>query len=264
MLEKSKQVFIKLLREPSFYVAIVLLVFIWILAIYKTGESGSWAIIGSAITAALAYVTQSAIEIRKEEERRKNLSAAFFGEIHAILSLAETRGYLETFYAEYINIERNRTYPPLDKFLNMQFGDYFAVYRSNVNHIGDMDSDILPLITEFYLKIFSLMEDMTMIPGALLKNARKMCPDERSAQAGYINILCKTLAQDIDIFMRVIDVGKQICDILSSRYDIPCEPVFKQVKSYAEFLDGQDSNCFLPEYQKYFEENYLRYNTNAL
>lgn len=73
MLEKSKQVSTKLLREPSLYVVVVLLVFISILAIYKTGESGSWAIIGSVVTAALAYATQSAVLGERIKERRKIL-----------------------------------------------------------------------------------------------------------------------------------------------------------------------------------------------
>ena len=210
---------------------------------------------GVFVSSSLGYLIHQQKEAEKQKERERSIAMAFYGEIHSLLKLAETREYIEIIDRECKQIEKTKAYPLLDKFLDIQFTDYFTVYRTNVNNIGALNSDIIPLITEFYIKLFSIMEDMTMIPGSLLKKARFMCDDEENVQSQYVNHLQVALAQNLLLFLQVITIGKQICEKLSSTYKFPCDPVFTHVKSYDDYLADKKSEIFIPEYRNFLNEH---------
>lgn len=214
-------------------------------------------LLGVLAGAIVTFGTQCLLNWLHTRARKRALSAAFFGEIYALLSLAEKREYLETYFREYLILEAAEEYPVFDAYLQMQFDTYFTVYKSNVGEIGSLDYDIIPLVTSFYLKIFSIMEDMTKHPKAAWEAACQQCKTAQEAQSAYRKQLKDTLAQDIAFFIEIIDNGKRICEILSVRYEFKYIPVFLHVKSYNEFMNEIPLNCFIPMYQKEYGKDYL-------
>lgn len=214
-------------------------------------------LLGVLAGAIVTFGTQCLLNWLHTRARRRALSAAFFGEIYALLSLAETRRYLEIYYREYLLLEVTKEYPVFDTYLQMQFNDYFTVYKANVAEIGNLDSDVIPLITSFYMKIFSIMEDVTKIPKSAWESACQQCSATQNPQSVYIAKLKDTLVQDIFLFMEVIDKGRRVCEMLSKRYGFEYNQVFVHVKSYDQFLDETPPNCFVHWYQEQYKSDYL-------
>lgn len=214
-------------------------------------------LLGVLAGAIVTFGTQCLLNWLHTRARRRALSAAFFGEIYALLSLAATRCYLEIYYREYLWLEVAKEYPVFNTYLQMQFDAYFTVYKANVAEIGNLDSDVIPLITNFYLKIFSIMEDVTELPKSAWEWACQQCSAEQNPQPVYIAKLKDTLSQDIFLLMEVIDNGRRVCETLSERYGFEYKPVFEHVKSYDQFLKETPPNCFAHWYQERYKTTYL-------
>lgn len=214
-------------------------------------------LLGVLVGGIVTFGAQYFVDKRHAKARKKALSAAFFGEIYALLSLAEEREYLEKYFREYLRLEVAKDYPVFDTYLQMQFDAYFTVYKANVSEIGHLDSDIIPLITDFYLKIFSILEDMTKIPNAKWKLVHQQGVTLEKEKCKYISLLKEMLPQNLRLFMETIDKGKYICETLSNRYDLKYTPVLGHVKSYEEFMLDTYPNCFIPAYQADYKNDFL-------
>lgn len=196
-------------------------------------ESGIWALVGTLAGGFVTYLAQIKIAEKEREARKKALSAAFYGEIYSLLHLAEQRNYIGYIKGVLAFIDKHRIYPVQDSFFQMQFQDYFAVYRNNIQHIGELDPDITPLITEFYIKAFSLMEDMTGLPGSIIKETALAYGDPNISKKVYVDSLERALKEDLTLAYNIIATGKIICEKLSDKYKLNYTPVFADLPKEA-------------------------------
>ena len=188
-------------------------------------------LLGVIIGGFVTFGTQYFVDKRRAFEHRKALSAAFFGEVYSLLKLAQKRKYFEMIVDAVIYINKYHSFYSFDKFFSMQFGDYFSVYRQNVKDIGSLAPDIAPLLTEFYIKVFSLLEDITVLPGSLLKNVQAMSEDQAKVHELYIYNLRKYLMEDITLIYEVILLGRQLCERLAQTYGLEYTPIFNDLRT---------------------------------
>ena len=130
----------------------------------------------------------------------------------------------------------------------MKFNDYFSVYRQNVKNIGTLDADITPLLTEFYIKVLSLLEDLTVLPGSILQNAQNMYSDEAKIHEVYVLNLRRYLMDDITLIHEAIVIGKQLCEKLSQTYNLDYKPIFENLRPEEDIIADLDApiNFALP------------------
>jgi len=198
-------------------------------------------LLGTALGGLITYKVQKNIETIKTEQQKKALTAAFYGEIYSILQLTKTRQYFEMIYKILENINANDYYPPHEHFLTVNIKGYFEVYYNNTEHIGELDPDISPLITNFYVNIFSLLEDMTTEPADAFRLAIFVSNDYETRKNTYTDNLRRNLTNDLLILYKTIELGENICKNLSIRYGYKHRPVFDNLdylrKMMSKFAD---------------------------
>lgn len=215
-------------------------------------NNGFWSLLGIIGGGFVTYLTQYYLTRKQHEKRRKALSCAFYGEVYSLLKLAQMRQYYEMVTNTVLYIDQNNDFPHLDKFFSMQFDDYFAVYRQNVKDIGDLDSEVAPLLTEFYINVFSLLEDLTMIPGATLQHASTMYSG-KEVQTAYVENLRSSLMEDIILIHKAIMLGSEICQRISAKYDLGYTPIFKELKPLEEIIKALNPDKNINEVLNSFE-----------
>lgn len=205
-------------------------------------------LLGVILGGLVTFGTQYFVDKRRAEEQKKALSAAFFGEIYSLLKLAQKRKYFEMIVDAVIYINEHNSYYYFDKFFTMKFNDYFSVYRQNVKNIGTLDADITPLLTEFYIKVLSLLEDLTVLPGSILQNAQNMYSDEAKIHEVYVLNLRRYLMDDITLIHEAIVIGKQLCEKLSQTYNLDYKPIFENLRPEEDIIADLDApiNFALP------------------
>lgn len=183
-------------------------------------------LLGTGLGGLITYKVQKNIETMKTQQQKKALTAAFYGEIYSLLQLTKARQYFEMIYQTLEKINTSDQYPPHEHFLTVTMKGYFEVYYNNTQYIGELDPDITPLITNFYVNIFSILEDMTTEPAAAFRLACFASDDIRTRNIIYINNLKRNLSSDLFLLYKTIELGEIICKNLSIRYGYEHEPVF--------------------------------------
>lgn len=195
------------------------------------------AILGTAVGGFVTYKVQTSIEKTKVEQRKKALTAALYGEIHSLLHLAEIRNYLGMIINVVSFIQKNKNYPAHEHFFTMQLQDYFDIYHNNSQFIGEIDSDVAPKISSFYVNVFSLLEDMLTQPGEAYRLAQTAYGATPLANQLYIDNLYSGLINDMRLFCQSIHIGQEICETLSKRYSYKYEPVFDNIAQLEAQID---------------------------
>lgn len=211
---------------------------------------------GAWVGGKIASNTQK--EIWKQETQRqcKSVQAAFYGEIYAILRLIETRNYERILDNALLYIKQYGDYPVHDNFLRMKFDTYYQVYKNHIQDIGMMPSETAANITNFYILMFSLLEDVTSSPGVVMEGAKKVClTTNNDVKKTYINNLAFLLKNDYVLLYELIDAGKKICETLSNDLNIKYTPVFKGIKTPTELKERLNKdypdNFFRKENDRY-------------
>ena len=115
----------------------------------QTLLGGGLAISGGLIGTAYTQWLQ-----RKAE--RENLASAFHGEISALLSIIEKRGYMSSIEEDIEFIEKTGQ----AQFSHFRVTkSYFSVYEQNVGKIGILSAPLPEKIVLFYTFIFAILED---------------------------------------------------------------------------------------------------------
>ena len=194
-------------------------------------------LLGTAVGGFATYAVQTTIEKNRVKQRKEALTAALYGEIYSLLHLAEVRNYLGMIMSVTSCIQENKFYPPHEHFFTMNLQGYFDIYRNNSKFIGEIDSDIAPKISSFYVNVFSLLEDMLTQPGEAYRLAHTAFGETLIAKQSYVNSLYKGLINDMLLFCQSINVGQEICETLSKRYSYKYEPVFKNIAQLKAKID---------------------------
>lgn len=183
--------------------------------------------------------TQKKITEQTAERQRKSIEATFYSEIYAILRLVEMRNYERIFDHTLSYIKQYKGYPVHDSFLKMKFDVYHLVYKNHIQDIGTMSPETAANITNFYIVMFSLLEDAIAIPGSVMKNATQMCKTMPGSDVNqiYIANLASLLKSDYIMLYELIDTGKKICKSISKDLGISYIPVFEYIKTPTELKE---------------------------
>lgn len=198
-------------------------------------NQGFYALAGTIIGGCITFFTQTYMRKKEKEELRKTISAAFYSEVCSLLKLAKMRQYLEMLVEAIMVIDNKKTYPPVEQLFNFRFEDYFSVYRNNVKNIGILDPEIAPLLTEFYVNVFSLLEDLTTMPGSTYQKAYRICLG--NAHAIYIRKLRHNFINDIILLHGAINIGSTICLKIGERYGLQYTNIFSELRPLNEILN---------------------------
>ena len=96
----------------------------------------------------------------------KSLASAFYGEVGALLTIAERRGYLGQLKRLLDYVEQTQK---KESFYFKITKNYFHVYESNVNKIGILPAPLPEKIVSFYTYVFAIMEDLEDFRGMKLE-----------------------------------------------------------------------------------------------
>lgn len=123
-------------------------------------QSSIWApLVAAAVGGSLAIAGVVVAEWMKNKNRRKAIAFAFSGEIKGLLQINEVRGYMRRL-CDVINKLKNGSRSEHLYGFSVNEGNYFLVYKRNVEHIGILPADISKSITLGYSLIFSFLEDV--------------------------------------------------------------------------------------------------------
>ena len=210
-----------------------------IIAAIITGISG---FVGAWYGGKLVSDTQKMITEQESERQRMSVTAAFYGEIYSILRLIEMRDFERILMNALSYIKENKKYPVYDSFLRMKFDVFYLVYKNHIQDIGKMAPETAVNITNFYIAMFSLLEDATAAPGAVMDSATQICQTTLGSDVNrtYVRNLATLIKSDYILLYELIDTGKKICESLSKDLGIEYIPVFKDIKTPYELKEQLD------------------------
>lgn len=105
----------------------------------------------------LGEVHESRKRRARKEERQRRIAGAFRGEVSALASIVELRGYLQTIEQAIEHVER--THEPLRVRFHAR-KEYFPVFENNASEIGILPRPIPELLARFYVQAKSILEDV--------------------------------------------------------------------------------------------------------
>ena len=94
------------------------------------------------------------------EKERQNLAAALAGEIHAINSLVEFRGFKEKLQSF---ICSSREAKKLSYHSRLVTQDYFVIFKRNADKIGHLPPDLARDVADFYVRAKGVIEDFKLL-----------------------------------------------------------------------------------------------------
>ena len=119
-------------------------------------------IVGGVLTFLGGVVGTYLLEKRKSKNERRNLTLAFYGEIHAIDSIVRKRRYIDDLKQIIERLKKDRQFCVLNIPVQRE---YFRVYNENVRNIGILDSILARQIAQFYTQANSVLEDLREMRG---------------------------------------------------------------------------------------------------
>jgi len=114
-------------------------------------------IVGGMLTIAGGFLSSYLLERKKLELQSRNLALALRGEVSALLSIIEDRGYVERMAQVIQQIEQ--TQEPFYMPYHTRYS-YDRVYGENVDKIGLLREPLPEMVATFYAQVNSLLEDM--------------------------------------------------------------------------------------------------------
>ena len=121
--------------------------------------------LGGAFVGAVSGIIPTTISnIIKGRKKKKSVTLAIYSEIKANLELYEHRQYLKHFKSIIEHLERNEG---LTYSLKIGVSDNrFLVYKSQLENLGSLDSNIAVLVVRFYQLLEAIIQDIK--PGGSL------------------------------------------------------------------------------------------------
>lgn len=113
-------------------------------------------LIGGLLTFLGGLLGSHLIQRSQRKSERKNLASAFYGEISALLSIIEKRGYIQALKNNLKHIEETGEVS-FSYFKVTQ--NYFRVYEQNIGKIGLLNAPLPEKIVTFYTFVFATLED---------------------------------------------------------------------------------------------------------
>jgi hypothetical protein len=106
------------------------------------------------------------------EKERQNLAAALAGEIHAINSLVEFRGFKEKLQSF---ISSSREAKKLSYHSRLVTQDYFVIFKRNADKIGHLPPDLARDVADFYVraKVLKTGSPVCITLGELLDSPKR-------------------------------------------------------------------------------------------
>jgi hypothetical protein len=113
-------------------------------------------VVGGVLAVAGGFLSNFFLEWRRHSMESKKLAYAFKGEIQALVSIAETRGYVNHIQDIITTMEQPARPILVDVPVRRE---YFNVFRGNVNNIGALRNPLPELVARFYVQANSILED---------------------------------------------------------------------------------------------------------
>lgn len=115
-------------------------------------------LIGGVLATSGSILTQRHLHKLTTTQERNSLANALSGEIAALCSIIERRGYLDDMKESRQSIQTSGQEAPFK--VNVQY-DYLMVYKSNLGSIGLLPAHLAASVTRFYTQIQALLEEAT-------------------------------------------------------------------------------------------------------
>ena len=205
----------RLLKMPSTYIIFALIATLCAFAYFKPGESGIWAILGSAFTAALTYFIQVAREDYKEAKRIRVVAAAIAGEVKSLLTIIERREYVRTLEGLVASIDAGNFMSSSD-FMSVNTDAFFGVYKEHLAEIGVLGVELTSQTTQFYVNLFGLVEDATSTIKLMWKTACDIRPNDMGQARIIYTQSCRNMFEkDLALLKETIQSGEDLVNKLS-------------------------------------------------
>lgn len=205
----------RLLKMPSTYIISALIATLCAFAYFKPGESGIWAILGSAFTAALTYFIQVARENHQDTKKRQVVAAAIAGEVRSLLLIIERREYVKVLENLIAYINAGGIMDSSD-FMSVSTDAFFGVYKEYLSEIGALGVELTGQTTQFYVNIFGLLEDATNTMKLMWRNACDIHPNDMSNAKILYTRGCKNMFEkDLALLKETIQSGEDLVHKLS-------------------------------------------------
>lgn len=119
--------------------------------------TGIIGIVGALLGGLMTFLTTSHMENKKQGSKARQLALAFQGEIKAILHIVQRRQYLQGI--QQLLTEMNATGERRQLQIKVR-RNYILVFENNVSKIGLLPRPLPGLISQFYVQIKSVLEDI--------------------------------------------------------------------------------------------------------
>lgn len=159
---------------------------------------------GGVIGVVGGFLSNYVFEQFKSKMAAKHLAQSFLGEIKALRTITEARGYTEGLKRciEYIE----RTNEP-DLFQVKVRKDYLVVYKENADRIGMLEEPLPEYLATFYTLTNSILEDLESLSDGTFSN--------RSSQS-----LIKCYKEMLFLFEKTEACGEKIIEIIVEKYSV--------------------------------------------
>lgn len=114
-------------------------------------------IVGGVLAVVGGFASTIFVEWRRNNTESRQLAFAFRGELQALSTIANKRGYVE--HIQSLIKTMQQTKQPVFARVHVR-RDYFNVFNSNVNKIGMLKNPLPELIARFYVQANSILEDL--------------------------------------------------------------------------------------------------------
>lgn len=160
---------------------------------------------GGVIGVLGGFLSNYAIEQFKSKKAAKHLAQSFLGEIKALRTITEARGYTDGLkqLIEHIEI----TNEPILYQVKVR-KDYLVVYKENADRIGMLEEPLPEYLATFYTLTNSILEDLESLSDGTFTN--------RPPQS-----LIKCYKEMLILFEKAGACGDKIIEIITEKYSEP-------------------------------------------
>ena len=162
-------------------------------------------IVGGVIGVISGFLSNYAIEQYKTKKAAKHLAQSFVGEIKALKTITEARGYTSGLKQLIQHIEE--TGKPFLYQVKVR-KDYLVVYKQNADRIGMLEEPLPEYLATFYTLTNSILEDLESLSD---KNFCNRSPES----------LIQCYKEMLTLFEKTHDCGEKIIEIIAEKYAEP-------------------------------------------
>lgn len=177
-------------------------------------KEGCLVLLGGVATFGVQHFLKKNID----NDEKKNLASAFYGEIYSILHLIEIREYVQGLENILRQLERNTLQREINYYAPTIRNNYFNVFQSLLSDVGKLQDPLPRDIVRFYMQLLALLEDFKA-----LEQGERNSWDKGS--------LLNLFRKDLTMMKNSIDLGNHICLSLAKEYlNIPYTSLTSEVK----------------------------------